>query len=108
MKKISSFFTHSMNRGHFAVPCAKWQKEFDKIDQMFLSFHPTDGLKKGPGCRNDFLNILKKKFPHRSEEILKLCVQLRSDIPRKTVNLNVKIKKKKRLSERAQKKLSNY
>ena len=97
-----------MKRGKFAIPNAKWLKESFEIEKMFNDFHAPLGVRKGPGIREDFFSKLTQKFPHLTEKMLRLVVQLRTDIRRKSVNLNVKLKKKKKSSRRSIRKMGDY
>ena len=97
-----------MKRGKFVVPNKKWLKECFEIEKKFNDFHSPLGVKKGPGIRENFFSLISNKFPHQAEKILKLVVQLRTDIRTKSVNFNVIIKKKKKATQRAQRKVADY
>ena len=107
-QNANDFFTRSMKNGHFAPPSNEWLNESKEIENHFNKFHPKNGMKKGSGIRNDFLSILKKKFPHRSEKILKLFVQLRNDYRINRINFNVKMKKKKIATRRSRRKMADF
>ena len=104
----SDLFTRNMKRGKFLIPSNQWLKDFLTIENEFIKFHQPSGMNRGSNIEAKLLSLLSPKFPQYSEKILKLVLQLRTDTRIRSINLNVKIKKKKRLSERAQKKISNY
>ena len=106
--KANEFFTRSMKNGHFAPPSNEWLNESHEIENYFNQFHPKNSMKKGTGIKRDFLSDLKKRFPHRSEKILKLFVRLRYDCRIKRINFNVKIKKKKIATRRSIRKMADF
>ena len=67
-------------------PSQDWLKDVSIMYRLFDQHHPMC-LRQGPGLIQNFLKVLKERFPHRAENVLREFAIIRTNNRIKFLNV---------------------